>query len=204
MPGFMSALDKRPGVSAAALRFVILTAARTGEVRRMTWREVDCERGLWTVPAERMKARKLHVVPLPGPALRVLDAMRPLARGPDSLVFPSPQRGGEISDMALTMLVRGLACDGLADGEAPRFRDAEGRVPVPHGFRSAFKDWSRAQGWADHLSELALAHVDGNATRAAYGRDALVEERRPMMAAWAAWYGGGAAILPLRRGVAGR
>lgn len=201
MPRFMAALAERPGVSAAALRFVILTAARTGEVRRMTWQEVDFERRLWTVPAARMKAKRLHVVPLSAAALRVLEAMRPLARGPESLVFPSPQRGGEISDMSLTMLVRGMACDGVPEGEPPRFRDAEGRVPVPHGFRSAFKDWSRSQGWPDHLSEMALAHVDANATRAAYGRDALIEERRPMMEAWAQWCDSKAAaeIVPLRR-----
>jgi integrase len=101
--------------------------------------------------------------------------------------------------MSLSMLVRGMACDGLPDGELPRWRDAEGRVAVPHGFRASFKAWALAQGWADHLSEKALAHSDKDKVRAAYAREPLTEERRPMMQAWADWCGkaGPAAVASL-------
>jgi integrase len=78
-----------------------------------------------------------------------------------------------------------MSLDGLAGGELPRWRDPLGNSIVPHGFRSSFKAWSLANGWPDHLSELALAHADTNKVRAAYARDPLVEERRPMMQAWA-------------------
>ena len=186
MPAFMKALQARAGMAALALRFSILTGARTGEARGMTWGEVDEAAGLWVVPAARMKAGRAHFVPLSPAALAVLAEVKPLAAGRDSLVFPGQREGKALSDMSLSMLVRGMATDRLAEGELPRWRDAEGRLPVPHGFRASFKSWSLAQGWGDHLSEKALAHSDKDKVRAAYARDALVEERRPMMAAWAA------------------
>jgi integrase len=187
MPAFMAALDTRKGMAALALRFSILTGARTGEVRGMTWGELDLQAALWVVPAARMKAGKVHFVPLPPTALAVLDEVKKLAAGRDSLVFPGVRKGKALSDMTLSMLVRGMATDGLAEGELPRWRDPEGRVVVPHGFRATFKAWSLAQGWADHLSEKALAHTDRDKVRAAYAREPLTEERRPMMEAWAAW-----------------
>jgi integrase len=186
MPAFMNALQARAGMAALALRFSILTGARTGEARGMTWGEVDEAAALWVVPGARMKAGKVHFVPLSPAALAVLAEVKPLAAGRDSLVFPGQRAGKPLSDMSLSMLVRGMAADKLAEDELPRWRDAEGRLPVPHGFRASFKSWSLAQGWGDHLSEKALAHTDKDKVRAAYARDALVEERRPMMAAWAA------------------
>lgn len=93
--------------------------------------------------------------------------------------------------MALSEFVRGMALDGLAEGEEPRWADAAGRVVVPHGFRSSFKEWARSHHYPDELSELALAHGDPNEVRAAYARDGLVEERRPMMRAWGAWCSSG-------------
>ena len=86
--------------------------------------------------------------------------------------------------MSLSMLVRGMSLDGLAPDELPRWRDAENRPIVPHGFRATFRGWTRAQGWQDHLGELALAHVDKDKVRAAYARDDLLEERREMIEAW--------------------
>ena len=115
--------------------------------------------------------------------------MKPLADGRDSLVFPGQREGKALSDMSLSMLVRRMATDGLAEGELPRWCDAEGRVVVPHGFRASFKAWSLAKGWGDHLSEKALAHTDKDKARAAYAREPLTEERRPMMEAWATWCG---------------
>jgi integrase len=186
MPAFMLALKARAGMAALALRFAILTGARTGEVRGMTWGEVDAAAALWVVPAARMKAGKVHFVPLSPAALAVLAEVKPLAGGRDSFVFPGQRVGKALSDARLSTLVRSMATDGLPEGELPRWRDAEGRVVVVHGFRASFKSWSLAQGWGDHLSERALAHADGNRVRAAYARDALVAERLPMMAAWAA------------------
>ena len=185
VPAFMAALAERDGIAARALAFVILTASRSGAVRLMRWREVDMEARVWTVPAAHMKARRVHRVPLADAAIAILREMQPFARGGDSLVFPSGRAGRPLSDMALSMLVRGMACDGLADGEPPRWRDAEGRAVVVHGFRTSFKGWSLAAGWPDTLSELALAHADRDKVRAAYARDDLAEQRRPMMDAWA-------------------
>lgn len=89
-----------------------------------------------------------------------------------------------MSDMGLSMLLRGMSLDDLPEVAPPRWRDEAGRAVVPHGFRSSFRAWTRAQGWADHLGEMALAHVDKDRVRAAYARDDLLEERRPMMEAW--------------------
>jgi len=189
MPAFMAALEARKGMAAMALRFSILAGARTGEVRGMTWGELDMQAALWVVSGARMKAGKVHFVPLSPAALSVLDGVKPLAAGRDSLVFPGQREGKALSDMTLSMLVRGMACDGLAEGELPRWRDPERRVVVPHGFRASFKAWSLSQGWGDHLSEKALAHTDKDKVRAAYAREPLTEERRPMMEAWADWCG---------------
>lgn len=188
MPAFLAALAAREGVAALALRFAILTAARTGEVRGMTWREVDLEARVWTVPAARMKAGRPHRVPLSAAALAVLDAVRPLAPAPDAYVFPGGRAGRPLSDMALSMLVRGLCCDGLAEGEPPRWRDAEGRPVVPHGFRSTFRDWAgetRPEG--REVVERALAHTIRDKAEAAYARSDLLERRRPLMEAWGAF-----------------
>jgi integrase len=87
--------------------------------------------------------------------------------------------------MALSQLMRGMSFDGLEDGALPRWRDGENRAAVPHGFRATFKSWTRATGYPDHLSEIALAHKDKDKVRAAYAREDLLEQRRPMMEAWA-------------------
>jgi integrase len=132
VPAFLAALDERRGMAALALRFTILTAARTGEVRGMIWGEVDLERAVWTVPGQRMKAGRLHRVPLSAAAVAVLERVRPLASAADgtmrreALVFPGGRSCKPLSDMALSMLVRGMAEDGLAPGEQPRWRDADG------------------------------------------------------------------------------
>jgi integrase len=192
VPAFWAALAERPGIAAAALRFAILTAQRSGAVRLATWAELDLDAAIWTIPAAHMKAGRSHRAPLQPAALAIVEAMRPFARGPGSLVFPGAVRGQPLSDMSLSAVVRGMSSDGLAPGEPPRWRDPEGRAIVPHGFRSTFRDWTRASGWPDHLGELALAHADKDKVRAAYARGDLLEERRPMMAAWAAFVAGGA------------
>src|SRR3954454_10713484 len=104
MGEFMAALGKRSGAAPLALRFAILTASRTGEVRGMRWREVDLDAKVWTVPGERMKAGRMHRVPLSPAALAVLAEVRPLIRGPGDLVFPGTGGTKPLSDMALSML----------------------------------------------------------------------------------------------------
>jgi len=187
VPDLMLALEKRKGIAALALRFLILVAARSGEVRKMTWGEVDETKNVWAVPRANMKGGRAHFVPLSAAALALLEEVRPLAKGHTSLVFPGRGTGAQLSDATIGMVLRNMALDGCAEGELPRWRDAEGRAVVAHGFRASFKTWTLAKGWADHLGELALAHADTNMTRVAYARDALIEERRPMMEAWGAW-----------------
>lgn len=166
VPAFVWTLRQRNGMAARALEFAILTASRSGEVRGARWGEIDLAARVWIVPAERMKGRKAHRVPLSGAALALLESLPRMAGS--NLVFPAP-RGGELSDMSLLQVVRRM------DAKA-----------VPHGFRSSFKDWCRsATAYADEVSELALAHVNNDATRAAYARDELMPKRARLMEDWA-------------------
>lgn len=185
MRAFMAALAEREGITALALRFTILSAARTGEVRGMRWREVDLDSKVWTVPGDRMKAARLHRVPLSASALAVLAEVRPLMKTPSDLVFPSIRKNVALSDMALSEVVRRMN-EGAAEGAPPRWRDAEGRAVVPHGFRSSFRDWAgetRPEG--REVVEAALAHTIKDKAEAAYARSDLLEKRRPLMDAWA-------------------
>ena len=172
MPAFIKALRQHDGLSPMALEFAVLTAARSGEVRGSTWAEIDLEAAVWTVPKERMKAGKEHRVPLNTQAIKLLEAM-PRIEGTE-LVFPAP-RGGQLSDMALTALTRRM-----------NFRDDAGRVCVPHGFRSSFRDWVfERTDYPRDLAEAALAHALENKVEAAYRRGDALERRRAMMQAWA-------------------
>ena len=172
MPAFIKSLRQHEGLSPKALEFAVLTAARSGEVRGATWAEIDLEAAVWTVPKERMKAGKEHRVPLNTQAIKLLEAM-PRIEGTE-LVFPAP-RGGQLSDMALTALTRRM-----------NFRDDAGRVCVPHGFRSSFRDWVfERTDYPRDLAEAALAHALENKVEAAYRRGDALERRRAMMQAWA-------------------
>jgi integrase len=183
---FMEALKKKEGMAAKALRFAILCAARSGEVRGARWKEIDAAEKVWTVPGARMMAGRIHRIPLTQAALDVLEDVKDLKKSPDSYVFPGARKGSALSDMSISMLVRGMSLDSLEEGEPPRWRDHEGRAVVPHGFRASFKGWSLAAGFPDPLSELALAHTDKDKVRAAYAREDMLEQRRPMMEAWTA------------------
>lgn len=166
MPAFMLELRGRQGMAARALEFAILTASRSGEVRGARWDEIDLAGRVWTVPAERMKGRKAHRVPLSCTALELLEALPRMAGS--ELAFPAP-RGGELSDASLGKVLHRMKVEA-----------------VPHGFRSSFKDWCRnATAYADEVSELALAHVSSDATRAAYARDELLPKRARLMEDWA-------------------
>jgi integrase len=163
-------LRKREGVAARALEFTILTAARTGEVLGATWDEIDLDAKVWTVPAERMKGKQAHRVPLSDRAVELLNGM-PRAEG-NPYVFPGSREGMPLSNMALLMMLRRMDRDDL----------------TAHGFRSTFRDWAAdTTGYANEVVEKALAHVVPNATEAAYRRGDMIERRRPLMVDWAAY-----------------
>ena len=163
-------------LSRLALELVAFTACRSGEVRGARWSEIDWERKLWIIPADRMKMDKEHRVPLTAPALDVLRQALAVS-GDGDLVFPSPlKQGHPLSDMTLTKILRTA---GLAD-----------RMTV-HGIRSTFRDWcaeETATPWA--VAELSLAHQVGNSVEQAYHRTDLLEKRRELMEAWAAFLTG--------------
>ncbi|WP_225781180.1 site-specific integrase [Xenophilus sp. Marseille-Q4582] len=170
MPAFTALLQQRDGLSARALEFAILTAARSGEVRGAVWEEIDLGAALWIIPAQRMKAEREHRVPLSKAAVALLQA---LPRQPDTgLVFPGT-KGRPLSDMSLSAVLRRMKVDA-----------------VPHGFRSTFRDWAGDRTeYPRDLAEFALAHAIGNKTEEAYRRSAAVERRRQMMEDWAIFAG---------------
>jgi integrase len=166
MSAFMRRLRAVQGMGAAALRFAILTAARSGEVRGATWTEIDLANRVWTIPAARMKAGREHRVPLSDAAAELLQK-QPRFEGCE-LVFPGA-KGKPISDMTLTACLRRMDVAATA-----------------HGFRSTFRDWcAERTSFPGEVAEMALAHAVGNAVEAAYRRGDLFEKRRELMQAWA-------------------
>lgn len=159
--------------SRSALLFLILTATRSGETRGAQWDEFDLERGIWTIPAERMKAHQIHRVPLSSHAKQILAARRAMRIG-GPWVF-STRGTSPLSDMTLTKLLRDRAIPS----------DTEGRIATAHGFRSSFRDWASENGFSRDLAERALAHTIANATEAAYHRTDHLEQRVAMMQDWA-------------------
>jgi integrase len=169
LPAFMAALRSKESMGRLALEAAILTAARSGEVRLATWSELDLEAALWTVPAERMKAKREHVVPLSPQAVALFKRMKAHRRAGSDMVFPGTGRAKPLSDMTLTKVCRDMKA-----------------AAVPHGFRSTFRDWVAEQtSWPAELAEAALAHVVSDKTIAAYQRGSMLEKRRALMAAWA-------------------
>ncbi|CAH5170025.1 Prophage integrase IntA [Klebsiella pneumoniae] len=164
--------EERYSISRALLLFVILTACRSGEARAMCWSEIDFKNKIWAVPEKRMKAGVVHRVPLSEQAIAVLERIRGLH---DELVFPSPKKQTILSDTVLTMFLR----------KTEAISDTADRVAVAHGFRSSFRDWCSENGYSRDLAERALAHTVQNKVEAAYHRTDLLDQRRPMMQAWA-------------------
>jgi len=183
LPAFMARLTGTDTVPARALQFTILTCARTGEALGMRWEEVSFDKAVWTVPAWRMKMGKPHDVPLSDAALDILRSQE-AARGKNPFIFAGrPQR--PLSAMAMSMLLRRMKIEATV-----------------HGMRSAARSWMADQGVAFELAEAALAHMVGNAVVRAYQRSSMLERRRPVLAAWAAFVTGEADdnVVPLRRG----
>ena len=172
-------LAARKGTAARALEFLALTVARSGEIRGATWSEIDFEAHLWTIPAARMKAGKLHRVPLSDRAIALLKAL-PRLEGSD-FVFPAP-RGGQLSDMALQATMRRIH----ENRTPPGYVDPQsGRPAVVHGLRSTFRDWAAERTeYPSDMAEIALAHTVGSEVERAYRRGDMIEKRRTMMSAW--------------------
>lgn len=183
MGAFMAELRKAEGLGARALELAILTAARSGEVRGAEWREFDLDAAVWTVPAERMKMKREHRVPLSHAALRLLRSL-PRMKG-STLVFPAAS-GRPLSDMTLSAVLRRMEV-----------------AAVPHGFRSTFRDWASEQtNFPRDAAEMALAHAIGDKVEAAYRRGDLFDKRVRMMADWAAFISKPAAtanVLQIRK-----
>ena len=168
---FMAELRDRNGFSARALEFSILTASRSGEVRGATWQEIDLQARIWTIPGNRMKAGKEHRVPLSEPSVKLLEALRRV-EGSDYL-FPSI-KGGQLSDMALTKVLRDMK---------------RGDV-TQHGFRSTFRDWAgETTAYPREVIEHALAHKLKDKAEAAYQRGDMLMKRARLMADWALYCG---------------
>jgi integrase len=168
LPAFMTHLQGRLSVPRLALEFLILTAARSGEVRGAKWNEIDLEAKLWTVPASRMKMGKDHVIPLSNAVMDVLERAKPFRAPCTQLVFPGRDIRCPLSDMTLLKILRyaELPC-------------------TVHGFRSAFRDWTAEQtSYPGEVAEAALAHTVANRVEAAYRRTNYLDKRRPLMADW--------------------
>lgn len=168
LPEFFGDLSRKTAMAARALQFLILTAARSGEVLGATWSEIDLDRGLWIVPASRMKAGREHRVPLSEAALNVLRTVD-AELGPEDYVFWGKSPDRPLSSMAMAMLLRRM-------------------VPgvTVHGFRSSFRDWAaEVSSFPHEVCEMALAHTIPNKAEAAYRRGDLLEKRRELMEAWA-------------------
>lgn len=172
-PKVAKALRQSTGVAARAVEFVMLTAARTGEARGATFDEIDTAAGTWTVPADRMKAGKIHVVPLSARALAIVEAMRQQATG--SLIFGGGIADRPISDTAMTKALRLASPD---------------KAATLHGLRSTFRDWCGDKTeFPREVAEAALAHMLSDKTEAAYRRSTALEKRRELMAAWETYLG---------------
>ena len=184
VPAFMAELRARESISARALEFTILCAARTGETIGARWEELDLDAAIWTVPAERMKAHKEHRVPL---SPRAVEILRALPREQGGYVFPGGKERAPLSNMAMLQLLRGMR-PGL----------------TVHGFRSAFKDWaSESTNHPNVVSEAALAHTIPDKVEAAYRRGELLEKRRRLMRDWATFgqrppVSGARNVVPMR------
>lgn len=168
IPRFFAALAYVQGMGARALEFLILNASRSGEVRGATLSEIDLEGRTWTIPARRMKTGRDHRVPLSPAAVELIVALPRLA---DSDVVFTATRGGQLSDMTISAVLRRM-----------------GVAAVPHGFRSTFRDWAAERtSYSSEIAEMALAHTIANKVEAAYRRGDLFDKRRAMMDDWAAF-----------------
>jgi len=183
---FMAKLSNQPGIGARALAFVILTAARSGEVRGTTWDEIDMTQKLWVIPGIRMKSGKEHRVPLSRSAISLLKEMKGQCRG--DLVFPGRSEGRPLSDMSLIAVLHRMNRKDL----------------TCHGFRATFRDWvSETTAYPREVAEMALAHTIGDKVEAAYRRGDLFTKRTKVMEEWDKFcnttQNSSATVIPLKK-----
>jgi integrase len=181
VPTFLTDLRQQPGIAARAVEFLILTAARTGEVVGARWDEIDVGGRLWTIPKEKMKSHRQHVVPLSDAALAILKVLPREADNPH--IFVGTKRH-KLGHGALLELLRDM-----------------GRTESVHGFRSSFRDWAGDKtSHSREVIEFALAHAIDDKSEAAYRRGTAIDKRKSLMAAWARFCDGptSADVLPLR------
>jgi integrase len=192
-PDWFAEVRRRKGIATKALEFLAMCASRSGEIRGATWSEIDLELGLWTIPAERMKAQSEHRVPLTTEAVALLKEL-PVFQGSDYVFAAS--RGGMLSDAALSACMKRVN-----EANESRFVDPRtGRPSVPHGLRSCFRDWcAERSGYSRELAELSLAHVVGSDVERAYRRSDMFNQRRQLLADWQRFLRGeqGAEIVAL-------
>jgi integrase len=170
MPAFMAKLRKDESISAKALEFCVLAAARTGEVLASRWDEIDLTSKVWTLPASRTKAGREHRVPLSMRACEILESVKQQQNG--EFIFPSPRGSRPLSHVAMAKVLVRLDVLGV----------------TVHGFRSAFRDWAGNEtSYPRELAEAALAHVVGDKAEQAYRRSDALEKRRALMESWSAW-----------------
>lgn len=168
VPAFIGRLRERESVGRLAFEALVLTAARSGEIRLAVWSEIDLDGKLWTIPAERMKSGREHVVPLSQASVDAITRAHAYRETRSDLVFPGVRSGKPLSDMTLTKICRDMEI-----------------AAVPHGFRSSFRDWVAEETDFDgDIAEMALAHAIENKVEAAYRRGNLLEKRRLLMDAW--------------------
>lgn len=188
MAAFMQALRQQDGISPRGLEFLILTAARTGEVIKIKWGEIDFVKKVWTVPAERMKADKEHRVPLSPSAIGVIDGLKEIAL--NDFVFPGMRSNTPLSNMAFLQLLKRMERSDL----------------TAHGFRSTFRDWAAERtNYPREVAEMALAHTVANKVEAAYRRGDLFDKRQQLMDAWAEYCAlgpseGAGTVVSIRQG----
>ncbi len=196
MARWWAALAQRDGMAAKALQFLTMTAARSGEVRGMTWEEIDfgakseigeappakiAKSANWTIPASRMKGGRDHRVPLTPDAASLLRDLPRMAGSP--FVFFAP-RGGMLSDMSISAVMRRMQDSEVKAGGTGYLDPRSKRPAVPHGLRSTFRQWAAEGGYPRDMAEMALAHFIGSDVERAYQRSDMLERRRAMMGDW--------------------
>ncbi len=184
-PRWFAALKTREGMGARALEFLAMTASRSQEIRGATWDEIDLDKALWIVPATRMKMAREHRVPLTQGAVALLKSLPRFKDNP--LVFPAA-RGGVLSDMTVSAVMRRMSESDLGTGGTGFVDRVSKRPAVPHGLRSTFRDWvAERTNFPGEMAEVALAHKISNAVEASYRRGDMIEKRRRMMGEWGAF-----------------
>ncbi len=172
MGSLMVELREQRGTTALALELLILTATRTSEVLRAVWSEIDFGANVWTIPAERMKMKHEHRVPLSVPAIALLKKL--YDERTSEFIFPGKKRSKPFSHIVFPNVLERMGHDDI----------------TAHGFRSTFRDWAaECTNFPGEVAEMALAHAVGDKVEAAYRRGDLFEKRRLLMTAWAGWCG---------------